>query len=291
MKYKVDNAIIMAAGMSSRFAPLSYEKPKALLNVKGEILIERQIKQLIEAGVPKVIIVVGYKKEQFYYLKDKFGVEIIENKEYLIRNNNSSIYVARNYLKNSYICSADNYFSSNPFESEVDESYYSVVYAKGITTEWCVKTNKEEIINNVTIGGKNDWYMLGHTFWSNKFSELFKKILEKTYKETETKDKLWEKIYIENLDVLKMKVRKYNKEEIFEFDSLDELRKFDDKYIKYSGSNIILEIKKILNCGEDELKKFKPLKNKINKIYGCKFNFKNNEYKYEYKNGNIDKIV
>ena len=40
--YKVNNAIIMAAGMSSRFAPLSYERPKGLLNVKGEILIERE---------------------------------------------------------------------------------------------------------------------------------------------------------------------------------------------------------------------------------------------------------
>ena len=37
---KVDNAIIMAAGTSSRFAPLSYERPKALIEVKGEILIE-----------------------------------------------------------------------------------------------------------------------------------------------------------------------------------------------------------------------------------------------------------
>lgn len=43
--YKVDNAIIMAAGGSSRFAPLSYETPKALTEVKGEILIERQIMQ------------------------------------------------------------------------------------------------------------------------------------------------------------------------------------------------------------------------------------------------------
>ena len=39
------NAIIMAAGTSSRFVPLSFEKPKGLLNVKEEILIERQIKR------------------------------------------------------------------------------------------------------------------------------------------------------------------------------------------------------------------------------------------------------
>lgn len=36
--YRVENAIIMAAGMSSRFAPLSYEIPKGLLQVKGGTL-------------------------------------------------------------------------------------------------------------------------------------------------------------------------------------------------------------------------------------------------------------
>ena len=57
------NAIIMAAGTSSRFAPLSYEKPKGLLQVKGEILIERQIRQLQEAGISDIIVVVGYMAE------------------------------------------------------------------------------------------------------------------------------------------------------------------------------------------------------------------------------------
>ena len=47
--YHVDNAIILAAGMCSRFKPLSDTKPKAFLKVKGEILIERMIRQLIEA--------------------------------------------------------------------------------------------------------------------------------------------------------------------------------------------------------------------------------------------------
>ena len=40
------NAIILAAGKSNRFAPFTYERPKGLFRVKGEILIERQIEQL-----------------------------------------------------------------------------------------------------------------------------------------------------------------------------------------------------------------------------------------------------
>ena len=76
MSYTVDNAVILAAGLSSRFAPLSYEKPKALIEVRGEILIERQIRQLKEAGIKEVFLVTGYKKEMFDYLKGKFGVHI-----------------------------------------------------------------------------------------------------------------------------------------------------------------------------------------------------------------------
>ena len=93
--YKVKNAIIMAAGMSSRFVPLSYEKPKGLLVVKGEVLIERQIEQLKEAGIDEIVIVVGYKKESFFYLEDKYGVKIIINPEYNIKNNIETLYVAR----------------------------------------------------------------------------------------------------------------------------------------------------------------------------------------------------
>ena len=65
MSYKVDNAIIMAAGTSSRFAPLSYERPKALIEVKGEVLIERQIKQLLAAGVGDITVVTGYMADKF----------------------------------------------------------------------------------------------------------------------------------------------------------------------------------------------------------------------------------
>ena len=39
-KIKVDNAIILAAGLSSRFAPLSFERPKGLAVAHGERLVE-----------------------------------------------------------------------------------------------------------------------------------------------------------------------------------------------------------------------------------------------------------
>ena len=66
--YKVNNAVIMAAGMASRFVPLSLEMPKGLLKVKNEVLIERQIEQLKAKGINEIVIVLGYKKRIIFLL-------------------------------------------------------------------------------------------------------------------------------------------------------------------------------------------------------------------------------
>ena len=112
-EHVVENAVILAAGVSSRFVPLCFEKPKGLLEVKGEVLIERQIRQLMEAGITKIYIVVGFMKEKFSYLEEKFGVKLIETMDYRIRNNHASVWAAKDVLGNTVISSSDLYFNKN----------------------------------------------------------------------------------------------------------------------------------------------------------------------------------
>ena len=285
---KVDNAIIMAAGTASRFAPLSYEKPKALIEVRGEVLIERQIRQLRDAGIEEVVVVTGYKAEQFEYLKDKYGVVLIHNPDYLTRNNNSSIYAAREYIKNSYICSSDNYFITNPFESDVDESYYSAVYMEGDTGEWCISED-DGWIKDVKVGGQDSWVMLGHVFWSEPFSRSFLHILEDEYEWPETADKLWETIYIEHINELPMKIRKYPADFIFEFDTLDELREFDTSYITNTRSEILTKIAGELGVEEKEIRSVKAFKDKDNAAAGFSFET-GKKYKYYYKTETMEEL-
>ena len=285
---KVDNAIIMAAGTASRFAPLSFEKPKALIEVRGEVLIERQIKQLRDAGIHEIVIVTGYKAEQFEYLKEKFGVVLVENKDFLTRNNNASIYVSRGYLKNSYICSSDNYFLNNPFESEVDESYYASVYVEGNTNEWCIE-EQDEYIKNVVVGGKDSWVMMGHVFWLETFSKKFLSILEREYERPDTADKLWETIYIEHINELSMKIRKYPSDFIFEFDTLDELRAFDSSYKVNTRSSILKRAAKELCCREEDIENVKAFKDKDNAAAGFTFEV-GKKYKYYYKTESLEEI-
>lgn len=281
--FVVDNAVIMAAGTSSRFAPLSYEIPKALITVRGEVLIERQIRQLKEAGIPEIYIVTGYKAEQFAYLEEKFGVHLVHNPFYLTRNNNSSIYAVKDILANSYICSADNYFTENPFESMVSECYYSAVYADGITNEWCMEYDENGIITDVTIGGSDAWYMLGHAFWSSEFTKTFLEILEAEYDLPETAGLLWESIYKANIDRLKMKIRKYPETVIFEFDTLDELRVFDDSYKTDSRSLLLKDAANKLGAKESDLKEITAYKDSSNEAAGFSFVYKEKTYRYSYK--------
>lgn len=278
--YRVDNAVIMAAGTSSRFAPLSFEKHKALIEVRGEVLIERQIRQLREAGIKDIYIITGYKADDFIYLKDKYGVELVYNCEYNRRNNNSSIYAARNIINNSYICSADDYFQINPFNVYEDEAYYATVYSHGSTEEWCVKTDDKEYITGVTIGGSDSWYMLGHTFWDQQFTRIFLDILCSEYNHPNMYDKLWESVYIEHIDKLFMKSRHYPSDIIYELDSLEDLREFDQSYVTDTRSAVIKSIAEELEVTEDIIKVIKSSKGNNNEAEGFIFKARERIYRY-----------
>jgi len=56
-------AIILAAGKGSRLYPITLTKPKGLLEIGDETILDRLIGQLNQAGVQDVLIVVGYQKE------------------------------------------------------------------------------------------------------------------------------------------------------------------------------------------------------------------------------------
>ena len=281
------NAIILAAGTSSRFVPLSYEKPKGLLEVKGEILIERQIRQLREAGINDITIVIGYKAELFQYLKNKLGVSLVMNEDYAIYNNTSSVIRVLNRLGNTFLCCSDNYFPENVFLADSSDSFYSAKYASGPTSEYCISSDSNDNILNVTIGGRDSWYMVGHVFFSKSFSQRFRQILEKEYNMQETRNGYWEDLYIRHLSELPMKIHRYQEGEIQEFDSLDDLRHFDQSYLTDSRSSIIKEICRTNGWEERQLHSFLNIKHPGDSLL---FSFQVGDECFQYDASKVDKI-
>lgn len=106
---KVKNAVILAAGGSDISAKSVYSMPKGLFVKDGETLIERQIRQLKEVGINDITVVIAYKQELYFFLQDKWGVNLEINPD-LNKNNIYSMYIARDHLSSTYICNCDNFF-------------------------------------------------------------------------------------------------------------------------------------------------------------------------------------
>lgn len=271
--YRVDNAVILAAGMSTRFVPFSYEKPKGLTVVKGEVLIERQIRQLREVGIKEIILVLGHMMEKFLYLMDKYDVKVVVNNEYRYKNTHSSIYFARDYLKNSYICCADNYFPNNIFHRYEYRSIYSVVYMPGIWRgERGVYTDDNGLIIKTQRPAVDQWVMNGYAYFDTDFSKGMIHALSEMWNTPGSEGLYWEQVYAEHVEELKLYAVKYEDDQILEFDSVAELEKFDPEYIKYNDIEMTRNICKIFNCSSADIHEIVPIeKGYTNKsfVFSC----------------------
>ena len=279
--YMVDNAVILAAGASTRFIPLSLEQPKGLYEVKGEKLIERQINQLQSAGIKDITIVLGYKKEMFYYLKEKYGVDFIINESFNIKNNIESLYCAKDKLKNTYICVSDSYFVENPFNKYEYQSFNAGISTLEKTNEMYVDTDEN---GKIIYMEKNRDYgniLLGHSFWNKDFSKAFMSVVETDRKIGKYNQSFWEWLVKDNLnDLPSFYFKEYEKGNIFEFDYFEDLRKFDTQYLRCTHSEIIRNIKLIFRCEEEDIVDFR---NVSRGLTNTSFIFKINDVDYIYR--------
>ena len=98
--------VILAAGMGTRLMPLTKDIPKALLKINGMTLVERMIKNCIDAGISKFIVVVGYNKDKVIDLCPELSREELNDK-FISDFQRKGKTMLKNYLKlyltNSFI--------------------------------------------------------------------------------------------------------------------------------------------------------------------------------------------
>lgn len=289
--YKVDNAVILAAGAATRFVPLSLEKPKGLYKVHNECIIERQIKQLRSAGINDITIVLGYKKEMFFYLRDKYGIKFIFNNEFNSKNNTYSVFLAKNELKNTYICSSDDYFVRNPFQRYEYESFYAGYYVDDRTNEMYVKVDNRMKIIKMTKGLDHGDILMGQSFWTKSFSDKMISLLKDDQQIGIYDNMFWEWVVKDNLTTFPpLFFKLYSSDEIFEFDYFSQLREFDNRYVDSSHSKIMERIKLIFRCDEEDIVSFRNISEGLT---NTSFIFKINDvdYIYRYPGNGTNKII
>lgn len=289
-QYRVDKAVIIAAGFGSRFVPLTFETPKGLLEVFGERMIERQIRQLHEAGITDITIVVGYLKEKFEYLIDQYGVKLLYNSEYSSKNTLATIYHARKLFEEGscYLLSSDNWMRENMYHTYECGSWYSCVYQQGETSEWCLSFNKKGKILDVQIGGRDSWVMYGPVFLRREWSRYFLPVLEAYYLLPGTEQFYWERVYLELADGTALKrlteagirelhgislkefgpesghldlyINRQPSDQVYEFENLEELRLFDPRYQNHSDNEAMELVSRVFQVPEAEIRHISCLK-------------------------------
>ena len=144
-------AVILAAGFGMRMVPINTETPKGLLQVHGERLINRLIRQLHQALIRDIRVVVGFLKEQYEYLIDEFGVELVVNPDYARKNNLHSVDRVRSALSDCYVVPCDLYCTENPFRTHEFYSWYMVSEAPA--PDSTVRVNRKQALIPVSENG------------------------------------------------------------------------------------------------------------------------------------------
>ncbi len=289
---RVDGALLIAAGFGSRFVPLTFETPKGLLEVFGERMIERQIRQLQEAGIRDITIAVGYLKEKFEYLIDKYGVKLIYNPEYSCKNTLATIYRCRKALegRNMYVLASDNWMRRNMYHAYEAGAWYSAAFQKGDTKEWCLSFNKKGKITDVAVGGRDRWVMYGPAYFSREFTARFLPVLEAYYKTPGTEQLYWEQVYVDMIkgearrrlesedrrlfeeaeaasgcracewEAIEMYANRQPEDQVYEFENLEELRRFDPKYRDHSDNAAMKLVAEVFHVPESQITGIRCLK-------------------------------
>jgi choline kinase len=94
-------AVILAAGVGSRLRPLTDDKPKALVPVRGRSILSRALDALRACGVEKLVVASGYREAALRSVLASAPFEVLfrQNPRYETTQNSVSLALCRDALE------------------------------------------------------------------------------------------------------------------------------------------------------------------------------------------------
>ena len=239
--YKVQRAVIMAAGFGSRLVPITLNTPKPLVRVHGKRMIDSVLDAVVAAGIEEIVIIRGYLGEQFDQLRYKYPqVQFVENPIYNQANNISSMVYAKALLKRAYVMEAD-LLLSNP---KLIKKYQYCSNFLGIPVEqsddWCFVVQDGVIRAQIPNGNEYKdkltaqqtlYQEVGISYWSEEDGEKLERHLQEVFDRADGKSRYWDQVvFVDRAGQYAVEIRPCQIEDIVEIDSYRELVLIDEQY-------------------------------------------------------------
>ena len=242
------NAIILAAGFGMRMVPINAMTPKGLLEVNGEPLVERLIKQLNAVDITDITIVVGFMKERYEYLIDEYGVKLVVNTDYATKNNLASLALVADKISNSYIIPCDIWADCNPFSRIEMYSWYMV--SDIVENESDVRVNRKmELVAVSEHSGGNA--MIGITYLLESDAAEVREKVKALAADSKHDESFWEiALYKDGKMIIPANV--VHASNVVEINTYEQLRELDgdSNHLKSDALDVIAEV---LNTTPDDI--------------------------------------
>ena len=173
-------ALILAAGVSRRLYPQTYNTPKCLLEVGGKPIINYQLEALSELGINDITMIVGYHREMLVGSVEKnfpkINFKFIVNHHFFETNTAYSVYIGKEALSDRHLLMNADVVYPKELLSKLYHSSFENVLAVDIKS-----CGREEV--KVIDGGQNkisaigkdliEDHCLGEFIGVAKFSSMF----------------------------------------------------------------------------------------------------------------------
>lgn len=249
------NAVILAAGFCMRMVPINTEVSKAFLEVNGEPLIERLIRQLQEAGIRDITVVVGYLKESFEYLIDSFGVKLVVNTKFAAKNNLHSMKLVQEQIGNTYILPCDIWCRENPFRSRELYSWYMV--SDALTGESDLRVNRNQELVSVQPAGEGN-AMIGICYLTEEDAAGVRERIG-SYSADRNYDRAFWEVSLYHKKRFCVQAKVVSASEVVEINTYEQLRELD-RNSNHLKSNVLHTIAQAFSTRTDNIRDITVLK-------------------------------